>query len=558
MGRIAFVCWCLIGIGLVHADARAQGEAENLIPQHLRIDDCPVKDPGLTDAQLRQRGGEHYTRGETLYIQGDYKGAVEELIASYCLIPYYSILKDIGQAYERDLDFELAVAYLERYVRDIPPDAKRTSQCAADPQEDRANVSRRVSVLRRLPAKVLVQTDPDGAQITISNGKTAGRRTSGQELTIVGDTYKMTIEKPGYVTVTKTINVRIGKPYTYFEKLTPLTGKLSVQVSPADARIFLDNKLVGLGRYEMDLAAKTYTVMSEAPNRLTVSRRVEVLPNRVNRVQVELTPRPQFARRQLILYATIGGGVSSGLLTNAFDDTSIAFYASLGGAIAALGGSYFYLPDDVPLGTSNLTITSSVAGGIAGSSATLLFTGSDQVAAPVAGAGMIAGAAAGYYLGERTKIRPGDAALINSSLTWGTVAGSLFALSFDPPREIAAGLVLSGVGMGAIGGVLMTSYFDISRTHALLIDVGGIVGILGGLAAESIVYPATTTGDEPDSRTQEHIANFALAGMAVGLVGAGILTRNIDAPKIVIQPSINKVTTPSGTQTTFYGVMGAF
>ena len=555
MGRIAFVCWCIVS---VHAGiARAQGEPD-LIPQHLRIDDCPVKDPGLTDAQLRQRGGEHYTRGETLYIQGDYKGAVEELIASYCLIPYYSILKDIGQAYERDLDFELAVAYLERYVRDIPPDAKRTSQCAADPQEDRGNVSRRVSVLRRLPAKVLVQTDPDGAQITISNGKTAGRRLSGQELTIVGDTYKMTIEKPGYETVTKSINVRIGKPYTYFEKLTPLTGKLSVQVSPADARIFLDDKLVGLGRYEADLAATTYTVMSEAPNRLTVSRRVEVLPNRVNRVQVELTPRPQFARRQLILYATIGGGVSSGLLTNAFDDTSIAFYASLGGTIAALGGSYFYLPDDVPLGTSNLTITSSVAVGIAGGSATLLFTNSDQVAAPVGGAGMIVGAAAGYYLGERTKIRPGDAALINSSLTWGTVAGSLFALSFDPPREIAAGLVLSGVGMGAIGGVLMTSYFDISRTHALLIDVGGIVGILGGLAAESIIYPATATGDESDGRTQEHVANFALAGMAVGLVGAGILTRNIDAPKIVIQPSINKVTTSSGTQTTFYGVMGAF
>lgn len=556
MGRIVFACWCIV---LVHAGvARAQSEPENLIPQQLRIDDCPVKDPALTDAQLRQRGGEHYTRGETLYIQGDYKGAVEELIASYCLIPYYSILKDIGQAYERDLEYELAVAYLERYVRDIPPDAKRTSQCAADPQEDRANVSRRVSVLRRLPAKVLVQTDPDGAQITISNGKTAGRRLSGQELTIVGDTYKMTIEKAGFETVTKTINVRIGKPYTYFEKLTPLTGKLSVQVSPADARIFLDDKLVGLGRYEMDLAAQTYTVMSEAPNRITVSRRVEVLPNRINRVQVELTPRPQFARRQLILYATLGGGVSSGLLTNAFDDTSIAFYASLGGTVAALGGSYFYLPDDVPLGTSNLTITASVAGGIAGGSASLLFTGSDQVAAPIGGAGMILGAGAGYYLGERTKIRPGDAALINSSLTWGTVAGSLFALSFDPPREISAGLVLSGLGMGAIGGVLMTSYFDISRTHALLIDVGGVVGILGGLAAESIVYPATAGTEGDESRTQEHIANFALAGMAVGLVGAGILTRNIDAPKIAIQPTINKVTAPNGAQTTTYGLMGAW
>ena len=532
MGRIALGCWCIV---VLHAGlARAQAEP-GLIPTHLRIDDCPVKDPALTDAQLRQRGGEHYARGETLYIQGDYKGAVEELIASYCLIPYYSLLKDIGQAYERDLDFELAVAYLERYVRDIPPDAKRTSACAADPKEDRENVSRRVSVLRRLPAKVLVQTDPGGAQIKVTSGKIpAGLAASGEELTIVGDTYEMTISKEGFETVTRTINVRIGKPYNYFEKLKPLRGKLSVQVSPADARIFLDDKLVGLGRYEADLTATTYTVMSEAPNRITVSRRIQVLPNRINRVQVELTPQPQFARRQLIAFATIGGGTATGLLLNISDDTDIAFFGSLGGMLAGLGGSYFYLPDDVPLGTSNLTITSSLAGGVAAASATLLFTGSDQVAAPVGGAGALLGAGAGYYLGERTKIRPGDAALINSSMTWGTVAGGLFALSFDPPREIAAGLVLSGLGMGAIGGVLMTSYFDISRTHALLIDVGGIVGILGGLAAESIVYP-TTTASEDDSRTQEHIANFALGGMAVGLVAAGIVTRNLDAPKLAIQ-----------------------
>ena len=42
----------------------------------------------------------------------------------------------------------------------------------------------------------------------------------------------------------------------------------------------------------------------------------------------------------------------------------------------------------------------------------------------------VAGAGLGYYLGKRTNIRPGDAALINSALLWGTAAGGLFAVSF--------------------------------------------------------------------------------------------------------------------------------
>src|SRR5262245_673212 len=81
----------------------------------LEIDDCPPL-PAADDQRLRDLAGEHYDRGEVLYVQGDYKGAVSEFVASYCLSPYYTVLKDIGQSYERSLEYERAVAYLERYV----------------------------------------------------------------------------------------------------------------------------------------------------------------------------------------------------------------------------------------------------------------------------------------------------------------------------------------------------------------------------------------------------------------------------------------------------------
>ena len=236
---------------------------------------------------------------------------------------------------------------------------------------------------------------------------------------------------------------------------------------------------------------------------------------------------------------------------------NISGIASLGGAAAALVGSYLYLPDDLALGTSNITITSTLAAGVIGIAAPLLFTEDQQIAQPIAAASVLVGGAAGYYLGDRTQVRPGDAALINSSLTWGTAAGGLFALSFDAGRQVSAGLVLSGLGMGGISGVIMTSYFDISRTHALLIDLGGIVGILGGLALESIVNP--TSQDEVATEEQaEHLANYALGGMAVGLITAGILTRNLDAPKLVAQPAIGTVTAADGTKTTTFGFTGAW
>jgi hypothetical protein len=459
----------LLGVGV--ANAQPPIPAELRARPVLEVDNCPRKDPSLTDDELRRRGAEHYLRGETLYLQGDYLGAVKEFVSSYCLIPYYSILKDIGQAFERKLDYERAILYLQRYVDEIPGDAKRASQCAPDPQDDKENVKRRVSVLRELRAHIAVQTNPRGATIEIlADRRVESRANSGddsaKDMTVPGGTYTMRVTYAGYVPVSEQITVQIGKPYTYFFNLQRKKGTLVVQVTPGDARIFLDDRLVGIGRYDDQLDAGKYVITVERQGRISERREVEVTEDQVRRVQAELTPTPQFGRRQLIGFSTIAGGAATGLLLTGFNQTAVASTGSLVGAGAALVGSYLYLDDNVPLGTSNLTITSTLAGAVIGSSVALMLTEDERVVGPATGATMIVGAGVGYYLGDRTKVRPGDAALINSSMTWGTVAGSLFAVSFAPPREVSAGLVLSGIAMGGIGGTVMTRYFDISRTHA--------------------------------------------------------------------------------------------
>lgn len=526
----------------------------------LETDDCPPADPVATEAQLTARFGALYERAEVLYLQGDYPGAVREFVSGYCVgggfgpgrAVRYRLLKDIGQAYERSLDYEKAIAYFERFIRDYP---------AGEDPADRRVVESRVLVLQKLRAQILVETSPGGATVTIFNdGGVAGLGRSGKQIDVLGGAYTMRIELAGHEPHTQQIEVRIGKPFAFFVPLRPLRGRLSAQVTPADARVFLRDRsverFVGVGRVDEVLPAGKYVLIAEAPDRLKVERPIEILPDRVNRPQLDLPLKPQFGRRQLILFSAIGGAYSAGGLLTAFSATEISGLGVAGGAAIGLLGSLLYLPDEVPLGASNLAITAGLTGTLAGFTGALVFTDSERIAGPVLGATTLLGTGIGYYLGERAKISPGDAALFNSSVLWGTVAGGLFALSFGgEERRISSGLVLSGLGMGAVSGVLMTRYFEVSRRRAVLIDIGGLAGIIGGLAAEGLVYRSEEASAEASA---EHVANFMLGGVAIGLIGAGILTRNLDAPKVAVKPAIGTATAADGAKAMLYGVAGAW
>lgn len=539
-------------------------------PLVLEVDRCPHTD--ANDAELRRQGGEHYSRGLTLYLQGDYKGAVTEFASSYCKIPAisWSILKNIGLAYERDLNYEMAVAYFERFVKDVPEDAVRTNTCEPDPKEEREVFRRRIDVLRELKAHVLIQTIPGKANITIERrdtGAVVKRGTSGDTFELVAGPYVIKTDLRGFEPSQKTITPKIGKPENHLIQLTPQTGTLSVQVTPGDAKIYLVDGLVdqfvGWGKYEKKLDAKKYVVRVEKEGRIELAKEVEVKPDLLTQVPLEMTPTRQFGRRQLIAFSTVGGLIASGGLLNAFGNTGITFFGTVAGGAAGAVFSTLYLPNNLSLGTSNLTVTASVAGLVVGTAGGLVFTDNDNIVAPIGGATMIAGGVAGYYFGEATKVRPGDAALINTAMTWGTVSGVLFGESFGrrfgETRSVYAGLVLSGFGMGVVSGSIMTRYFDISRRHAVLLDVGAVIGILGALALEGLIYGGNREeGAMFSNAEREHIANFSLGGMAVGLITAGILTRNMDAPKLPVQPMVGSSTSPDGKKTTTYGFGGVW
>jgi hypothetical protein len=363
------------------------------------------------------------------------------------------------------------------------------------------------------------------------------------------------IERKGYHSVTQEVRAEIGKPYTFFTKLEPRKGRLRVRVVPANARLFLDQRQVGIGAFETELAAGHYTLSAEATDHVTTAKEIDMIPDRDTPVALELPDVPQTGRRQFIGYATVAGGVAGGTLAGAQTSSNLIVAGASVGLGAGFFGSYFITPNEIPLGTSSLTITSSLIGGVLGGASTVLFTGNGNRIAPAIGSGLILGGITGYYLGDRTNVSPGDAAVINSGALWGTVMGALFSGSFDATqdRKIGAGLVLSGLGMGSLAGVLMTRYFNVSRTRAALIDLGGVVGMLVGVSIENGVAQTAPIGNAEGERA----ANYTLGGLAAGLIIAGVLTRSVDTPKVTVSPVVSKTQAGPGATTTF-GVGGQF
>ncbi|MEZ4364414.1 MAG: hypothetical protein R3B48_29835 [Kofleriaceae bacterium] len=533
--------------------APATGDTPPRRAESLEIDDCGPK-PALPADKLRQLAGEHYDRGDVLYVQGDYVGAVSELVSSYCLIPHYRVLKDIGQAYERQLEYSRAIAYLKRYVAGVPDDAK-AAPCAPDPAEDKRNVSARIEVLSTLPARIRVATEPDGAEITLTgeDGLVArGVSTPGGGLILArAGRYEMTLRKPGFVAQTSTVVAEIGKPYSYFFQLTREQGRLTVQSVPSNARLFLDDRFIGIGRFDADLPGDRYTLVVEATDRISERRVIEVTPKHTERVVVRLSAKPQSGRTQMLIYGGIAGGV---VLSSALSGTA-GNVATIGGVAGlAVGGvsGYIAIPEDLPLGVSSLTITGSIAGGITGLVLSTGFSDADAFVGPSTALGTVGGGAAGYFLGDRLDITPGDAALINSGVLWGGVYGGLFAIAFDPPGSVGAGLGAGGMALGLATSTLLARSFSISRSHAALIDLGGVGGLVLSAAVQSIV-------DRGDDVTVERQTNFAIGGLTVGLAAAALLTRNYDSPALPnVQPSLGRVSAADGTATPSYGITGRF
>ena len=509
------------------------------------IEQCRPR-TGADDKELKRRKSDHYDRGVVLYEQGDYQGAIREFVTAYCDSPESSMFYNIGQAYERMLDYEKAVAYLERFILESPPEA---------PNRKRAEI--RVDVLRRTPARILVATSPKGADVTLSSetGVSArARANSDVPIEVRKGTYTLRVVAPGHEPLEQKIVAEIGRPYSYYFQLEPKKSLLRVVASPSDARIFLGDRLVGIGSYAERVPVGRYELLVEAEDRPSEKREVEVSAGRPSDVTIPLQQPPRSGRRELILASGLILGFSAGGTVGALFDQepAVSFLVGVGGLGIGFGGAYLGVPDDIPVGTSSYLIGSTLIGAGEGAAIASLFVCNekpvtdsegehlrldcDEGAKAINGAALAGAAAGGGFAAltaSRFDLSAGDAALINSGALWGTASGVLFWASFDREAKVFGPMILAGLNLGAVVGATLAARSEPSRGRMSLIDLSGLAGTVGGFALGQAF-------DSPDER----LAHFALVGMATGLITGTWLTRNTDEPKTALRPAV--ATTPSG------------
>jgi hypothetical protein len=139
-------------------------------------------------------------------------------------------------------------------------------------------------------------------------------------------------------------------------------------------------------------------------------------------------------------------------------------------------------------------------------------------------AGMIVGGLAGIGVGtllSRREVSAGAATTVNFGALWGTWFGVAGGYLMDLEDDNLLAATLLGGDAGLLGAALMAPTWRMSRSHARLVSIYGVMGGLAGLGVDLIL--------QPDN--DKTVMAMPLVGSVVGLmVGAGV-TRGYDRPE---------------------------
>lgn len=526
----------------------------------LRVDQCPTPSDGAKDDSPRQtrEAGASYDLGLVLYEEGDYQGAVDAFVASYCAKAHPAAFYNIAQSYERLLDFELSVRYFERYVAEAGPRAANRKRAAL-----------RAEVLRKLPAQVRVATVPAGATITIRNqtGITA-RGTANEELPleVTQGEYTMHVEMPGYDSIQQPLITKPGQPYSYYLRLTAKKGRLEVTASPANGRIFLGDRLVGVGTYAESLPVGRYEVTVEAPDRQPSTQVVELTAGGRSKANIALAHPPTSGFRTLLVASGVGLGLTGGAAVSGIfgQDNTITAVGSLATMGLGMGGAYYGIPRSTTRGDAWFIIGSSLLGLTEGAligayfacdvtSSSTSLRDEDCNSEAITGAalaGGLAGAAAASLSYESLEFKSADAALLGSGAFWGLGAGATLHAIFDSDLRVRDTMLFTGLNLGvlAAGGLLAND--EVSLARVAIIDLAGVGGVLGGVSLAQAL----------DSEA-ERLQHFSLFGMVAGLATGTFLTRYMDEEKTTpdeLKPVVSTTQDRGGHTVFHYGLGGDF
>lgn len=241
------------------------------------------------------------------------------------------------------------------------------------------------------------------------------------------------------------------------------------------------------------------------------------------------------ARAELVIFQTahaiaLGGEICAALECN--DDRAIVGLLALGGA-GGLATSLLTTQNGITPGDALALNSGTLWGFWQGLAITQVSGLEDSGAIPALLAGtQLAGLGMGALIASSVQPTAGDVSMVNSGGIWAGVLTLLVhgTTDFAASDESVWLSLLLASDAGGFGAALLAPSFPMSRGRTLVIDAGGLAGMLLGMGAHVVI---TGDDDPPGS-----FYGAAIAGTLSGLVGATYLTRNWDLPDVPARVSL--------------------
>lgn len=190
----------------------------------------PVSAQGQPAVEAQQPGSgsgvdqarEHFLRGVELYREGDFRSAIIEFERAYEVAPNYKVLYNIGQAHHELQDYAAAHVAFERFLREGGDEINPVQ---------RKKVEDEIRKLAGRVAKARIHVDVEGATILVDDVE-RGTTPLAAPLTVSTGRHKITIQKPGYIPQTKSVDVAGGDDLDLDFSLAPLP-KAAVEPRPS-------------------------------------------------------------------------------------------------------------------------------------------------------------------------------------------------------------------------------------------------------------------------------------------------------------------------------------
>lgn len=226
-GILSSILW-LGSVSPAVAQATPESPRENRRPRRDRNRPAPQRQndpdaPAPENLDAAQRARAHFREGMSHFEAREFREAIQQFELAAGLVPSADLWFNIARAHEELSQYEQAIDYYQRYLRDRvdPPDKAEVEALIAS-LEERAEAARLARHNQPTTGTIRVHTTQDEAEIEIDEAR-IGRSPLDLPLSVGPGGHALSVTREGYVPFRAEVQVEPGVTTGAFADLVPET-----------------------------------------------------------------------------------------------------------------------------------------------------------------------------------------------------------------------------------------------------------------------------------------------------------------------------------------------